>query len=255
MLLHYKPSHLILAFLTFFIIGTSILAQSGRSIMKKVRDQSRIHKTLEQDVFMLILNAKGKERKRYFSNKRKYKGTISNSMIKFYKPSSVKGTALLTISNEKASPNKQWIYLPALRSLKQLSVGDKNKSFMGSDFTNDDIAGRELDRDRHKLLKTEGDYHYIRSIPKSKKDIYSKLELKVHKKINMLIEAIFYDKKGRKLKTLENKKFKKIKGMYVISESLMANHLKKSSTKLKVSSIKVGHKIGDNDVGIKGLKR
>ena len=245
---------LLLLALTF--VGTSVplWAQSGRIIMKKVQEQSRKHKTTKSNVYMLISDAKQRKRKRYFSSKRKIKGAVTNSIIKFYKPASVKGTGLLTVSNEKTSANKQWIYLPALRSLKQLSSGDKNKSFMGSDFSNDDIAGRELDRDKHTLKKTEGDFHYITSVPKGKSEAYSKLEVKVHSKINVVTKVVFYDRKGRKLKTLENQKVKKVKGMYMVVYSLMKNHISKGQTILKVSGIKVGHKIADNDVSIKGLR-
>ncbi len=241
--------------LFFAALGSSSLAaQSGRDIMKKVQKQGRIHKSTESDVYMLILDKNKKKRERYFSSKKKVKGNITNSIVKFYKPASVKGTGLLTVSNEKSASNKQWIYLPALRSLKQLSSDDKNKSFMGSDFTNDDIAGRELDRDKHKLLATKGDYYHILSIPKKKSDPYSKLEIKVHRKIYVITEVVFYDSKGRKLKILENKKIKQFKGMYVVVLAEMRNLRSKGMTTLKVGSVKVGHKISDNDVGIKGLR-
>ena len=245
---------LLLLLFAFVFTSGPLLAQSGRGIMKKVQEQSRKHKTTESDVYMLILDAKQRERKRYFSNKRKVHAPVTNSIVKFYKPASVKGTGLLTVSNEKTSRNKQWIYLPALRSLKQLSSNDKNKSFMGSDFSNADIAGRELDRDKHTLKKTEGDFHYILSIPKGKSEPYSKLEIKVHRKINVVTEVVFYDRKGSKLKTLENQKIKKVKGMYMVVLSLMKNHHSKGKTTLKVSNIKVGHSISNNDVGIKGLR-
>ena len=241
-------------FLVFAFSALPLWAESGRSVMKRVQQQSRKHKTTESDIYMLILDAKKRKRKRYFSNKRKIKASITNSIVKFYKPASVKGTGLLTVSNEKTSRNKQWIYFPSLRSLKQLSSGDKNKSFMGSDFSNADIAGRELDRDKHTLKKTEGDFHYIVSVPKDKSEPYSRLEVKVHRKINVVTQVIFYNRKGKKLKTLENLKIKKVKGMYMVVYSVMKNHISKGKTSLEVSGIKVGHNIPDNDVAIKGLR-
>lgn len=236
-------------------LGNPLFAKSGRDIMKKVREQSRIHKTTESDVFMLVKDAKKRKRKRYFNNKKKINGDISNSLIKFFKPANVKGTGLLSLSNEKTSKNKQWLYLPSMRSMKRLGSNDKNKSFMGSDFTNDDIAGRVLDRDTHKLNKTKGDYHQITSIPKDKDEPYSKLVLSVHRKMNIVSKVVFYDKKGRKLKTLQNTKFKKVKGMYMVKKAIMSNHITKGVTSLKVSKIKVGHKISDNDAGVKGLRK
>ncbi len=248
-----RSGFLLILFVSYTV---PILAKDGRQIMQGVRKQARKHKTTETDVYMKITNASGKKRERYFANKKKLKGeNISNSIIKFYKPASVKGTGLLTVSNEKKTSSKQWVYLPALRSLRQLSSDDKNKSFMGSDFTNGDIAGRELDRDAHKYVKTKGNYDYVVSVPKDKEDPYSKLMIKVHNKKHVVLEVVFYNRKGEKMKVLENKKIKKIKGMYMIIESLMTNHLTKGKTSLKVSGVKVGHRISDNSVGIKGLRK
>ncbi len=229
-------------------------AQSGYEIMKKVEEQSRIHKTRNSDVYMQILDNKKRERERYFTHKSKYSSHISKSLIKFYKPPNVKGTALLTISEDKKADNRQWIWLPALKSLKQFNSEDKNKSFMGSDFTNSDIAGRELNRDSHKLDRQDKTFYYITSRPKNKKDIYSKLEVKVSRDILVPIEVKFYNRKGKRLKTLNNRKVSKVKGMYVVTETLMQNHKTKGQTLLKVSNIKVSIPISDNDVGIRGLR-
>ena len=253
-----KSAFLKAGLILFFFAAYSLplFGKNGRKIMQEVREQSRLHKTTESDVYMQVTEARGKKRQRYFSNKKKIKGKhVSHSIIKFYRPPSVKGTGLLTISREKESKNNQWIYLPALRSLRQLSSSDKNKSFMGSDFTNNDIAGRELDRDKHTFIKTKGDYDYVKSVPKDKNDPYSKLLIKVHRKIHVIVEVVFYDRKGKKLKILENKKIKKVKGMYMPVFAVMSNYKTKGKTSLKVSGIKVGHSISDNEVGIKGLRK
>ena len=66
----------------------------------------------------------------------------------------------------------QWIYLPAFKSVKRLSSSDKNKSFMGSDFTYSDIAGRKLSQDNHTLIKTTDRFYYIESIPEKFRRFY-----------------------------------------------------------------------------------
>ena len=238
---------------TTFVFSLGLRAESGYEIMKKVNEQSQIHKTSESDVSMKILDSEKKERERFFSFKKKITGSITNSLIKFYKPADVKGTALLTNSNEKTAETKQWLFLPSLRTVNQLSTDDQNKSFMGSDFSTSDVAGRELDKDTHKLTKTEGDYFYITSTPK-KKDAYSKLEIKVNKKINAIAQVVFYDSRGTKLKTLNNKKFTKEKGMYICTIAEMINHQTEGSTLLTVNNIEVGQKISDNEVGLKSLR-
>ena len=227
----------------------------GYEIMKKVRDQSRIHKTQRSEVSMVIKDKKGRTRERFFNHLKKQKGKNSSSMVKFFQPSSIKGTSLLSKSNDEQLGTDQWIYLPALRSVKKLSSEDKNQSFMGSDFSNSDIAGRNLKQDQHRLLREDDKYFYIESKPKDTKDSYSRIVSKVHKKIYIPTEVKFYDKKKRHLKTMKNFKIKKFKGMYVVVQSEMKNLKTKGKTTLDVSKIKIGLNISDNDVGIRGLKK
>lgn len=50
---------------------------------------------------------------------------------------------------------EQWIYLPALRKTRRVSVRDPGDSFLGSDLTYADISPREIDEDDHSLVGTE----------------------------------------------------------------------------------------------------
>ena len=162
---------------------------------------------------------------------------------------------MLTHSKDGETNNLQWIYFPALQSLNQIK-GDKEKeSFMGSDFTYADVAGRQLEQDEHVLVKQDKKYYYIKSIPKNKKDNYSKINLLVKKNIFTPVSIVFYDRKKNKLKTLQNKKIDKIKTSYIVVDSVMTNHQTGGNTQLKVSNIKLNISISDNDVGIKGLKK
>ena len=223
--------------------------------MKLVDKNNKNYQTMSSEVLMVI-DRKGKKRERYFNHLKKYKNKLTKSLIKFYLPSTVKGTSLLTHSQDGADDNLQWIYLPALRSLQQIK-GDKGKeSFMGSDFTYADVAGRQISQDRHSLVKEDDKYYYIRSIPKKGDDLYSKINLLIDKEINVPLRVVFYNKKGEKIKTLKNdeNKIKKLGSLYMITESIMINHKVEGSTKLMVSNIKLNPPISDHDVGIKGLK-
>ncbi len=230
------------------------VTESGYEIMRKVDEQSRKFKTHQLDVHMVIQDVSQRERERYFTQKKKIKNSITNSIIQFYRPSSVKGTGLLSVKDDKTSRSQQWVYLPALKSLRQLSTSDKGKSFMGSDFSNEDIAGRRLDQDSHKLVKSDKKYHYITSTPKGKDDPYSKMDIKVNRRIHVITKIVFYDRKGKKLKSLVSKKIKKIKGIYMIVFSVMNNQKTKGKTTLSINSINLGLKLSDNEVGIRGLK-
>jgi len=231
------------------------VALTGVDVMTLVHQESQKKSTRKAVVDMKIYDDKERERRRYFNYWTKYKAHREDSLIKFFRPKNVKGTSLLTNSNKKADEKQQWIYLPAFKSVKRLSSSDKNKSFMGSDFTYSDIAGRKLSQDSHKLIKQTDRYYYVESTPVDlERSIYSTIRYVVSKKYNVILKAIFYDLTGEKLKTLSNSKISIVNGVNVVMYSEMINHQTNGKTLLTVESMKVGLKIKDDLLTIKGLK-
>jgi hypothetical protein len=238
-----------------FILAIHCFGVTGFEVMKMVQDESQKKNTRFAVVDMKIYDKKDRERRRYFNYWTKYKKDREDSLIKFFRPKNVKGTALLTNTEKKADTKSQWIYLPAFKSLKRLSSSDKNKSFMGSDFTYSDIAGRKLTQDEHKLIKESDKYYYIESTPKKKKDsIYKKIRYVISKEHRVVNKAIFYNLKGEKLKTLSTTKVSVVNEVNVVMHSIMNNHKTNGKTVLNVQSMEVGGNINDDLLSIKGLK-
>jgi len=239
----------------FFLICFPVFAITGLDVMTNVQTESRKNSTREAVVDMLILDDKGRKRERYFNYWTKFDDKSEQSLIKFFKPKNIKGTALLTRSDFKQDQKFQWIYLPAFKSVKQLSSTDKNKNFMGSDFSYSDIAGRKLSQDTHQLIKETPTNYYIESIPVDlSQSSYSKIRYIISKEFNVIIKAIFYDLDGKKLKTLTNSKVSDNNGVYIVMSSEMQNHQTNGQTILNVVSMKVGYAIKDDFFSVEGLK-
>lgn len=243
------------ALLIFSFFPLILNANSGREIMKKVLLKSRAHKTQGSDVLMIIKNSKNETRQRHFSLLKKMNNKQSKVLIKFYKPANVKGVGVLSHSNDSSNETLQWTYFPALKgSAKRLIGSERNKSFIGSDFTYRDIAGRTLDEDTHQLISSDKISWTIKSTPKKQeKNGYQKYITRIYKKNLIPISIIFYNQEGEKLKTLTNKKIFKKDSYYIIQYSEMVNHKTKGETSLNQSNIEIKISIKDNDVGIRGL--
>jgi hypothetical protein len=239
-----------------FIFYLPVFGLTGLDVMKKVQDESRKKSTREAVVDMIIFDKKGRERARFFNYWTRFKQDNEKTLIKFFRPTNIKGTALLTYSFGDESEKTQWIYLPAFKSVKQLSSSDKNKSFMGSDFSYSDISGRKLTQDTHRLIKTTPTNYYIESIPNDLDAAsYSKIRYIVSKDLNLVKKAIFYDKKGNKLKSLTTTKVSEINGVNVVMGSEMINYQTDGKTVLTVVSMTVGYNIKDDFFSVKNLKR
>ena len=228
---------------------------SGRHIMHEVQQQGRQHKNQKYDVHMQIVDEKGRKRDRFFISWKKYQGAENQGLARFFRPPKLKGTALLSRSDETKDETNQWIYLPAFKSTKKLSSEDRNKSFMGSDFSNADMGGRNLDSDVHKLISGDEKYHYVESTPKSADDVYGRLEYKINRKILVPLSIHFYDRAGNLLKVLSNKKIRKHKGMYVVTGAVMENALTNSVTTLKIGEVNTDSVQGDRFFSTRGLRQ
>lgn len=229
--------------------------KKGKEIIEKTDIASKRYQTQNLDIYMQIFDEDGAVRERYFSNsKKRYNAEkMTKNLIKFYKPANVKNTALLTHSFDNKD-GVQWFYLPALRSINQLSTDDKNKSFMGSDYTNADIEGRNIEKDFHCLVAEDVKTYKILSTPKDSEDQYSSIEVVIDKTKMVPIKVSFFDKKNELLKVLNNKIIKKFDNLYLVIESEMSNVKRKSKTTISVQDVTLNNNISDLEFGVKNLQ-
>ena len=200
--------------------------------MQAVYDQGRLHQSQRMDMALVIKDPKARERTRHFNMLYRITGEgETRSLLRFYKPSDIKGTGLFNIVyDDSGKESDQWIYFPAFRRINKLSAEEKHQSFMGSDFTNADIAGRRPEDDAHSLQSAGDEVSVVVSRPLDAEDPYSRIESHVINRIKVPKRVLFYNRAGQLLKTLTAKKISKIDGMYVVMEAEMSNHLTGGST-------------------------
>lgn len=246
---------LIGAFLSLTLL-TNLNAQSARDIMVKV-DARDDGKSLEQDMYMVLIDKNNKQRTRDIKSYSKDFGVDSHRIMFFKSPADVKNTSFLTFDYDKASKDDdQWLYLPALKKVKRIPSSDKSGSFMGSDFSYFDMTDRDLSDYKFKLIKETKvrghDVWMIESTPSNPKIIkesgYTKTVAIVRKDNFVVVRAINYLTNGKK-KYLDVKKLHKQSGIWVIDEMSMTTKKGKSTlhkTILKFKNIKVNKNLNDN---------
>lgn len=71
----------------------------------------------------------------------------------------------------------RWLFVPALNMVRRIAAQDKYSSFVGSDFSYDDVSGRDLDDDAHTLVKEaklgSKDCYVLKNTPKASGADYS----------------------------------------------------------------------------------
>ncbi len=136
--------------------------------------------------------------------------------------SSYKGTTFLTLERPGSSDNLQYLYLNSIGSPRQIESSDKEKKFVDTDMTYEDLGGGKISDFTYKRLddkKYSGrDCYVIERYPDLKKrrnSQYSKHWVMIDKETLVPVAVKSYSRAGRLVKTLKTKNLKTIrKGLY-----------------------------------------
>jgi hypothetical protein len=123
----------------------SLAPPDGREIMQRSREVSKLD-GMEAISTLKIYDAKGRERVRQTSMASRLfeNGATEKRIIRFLSPAEVKGTGMLIYDYDEKNDD-MWIYMPALRKTRRIISSEKSKSFMGSEFSNADMAAPSLE--------------------------------------------------------------------------------------------------------------
>lgn len=224
----------------------SLYAITGLEIMTK-EDQRDKGKDLNSTSVFRLINKRGQQRIRntvyYWKDWYGKDGFDEKTLIFFNSPPEVEGTGFLNWSYmDIAKDDDQWLYLPALKKIKRISGSDKEDSFMGTDFTFDDMGDRQVAEDVHTLIREEPykgrQCYVVESIPKEKDYIYSKKIAWVDKQEWIIHKVDFYDRKTRFMKTFLVQ-WVKVQDIWVRKLMEMSNVQTGHRTIIEVDNIKV----------------
>lgn len=194
------------------------------------------------DVTMTLIDKKGKERNREFAMLRLdlEEGGNQDYYTYFRKPSDV--SRLTFMVHKTAGGNDQrWIYVPAVDLVKPISADDKNSSFVGSDFSYEDVSGRHWNEDNHTFLK-EADLDgkpvfVLESIPKAEYKGFARKVSYIDQTNFLPLKEEYYDKKDNLVRVFTAEKVEDISGFPTITIRSIENVEKGSKTIVDFSKI------------------
>lgn len=194
------------------------------------------YKTSVSKTTMVLKNSLGAENVRKLEIKKLENPVGDKSLITFLYPADIKGTKLLSFE-QIGRDDKQWLYLPALKRTKRISSRNKSGSFMGSEFSYEDIASQNYknytyQEEAEKVKKEGREFYKIARYPKDKNSGYSKQVVYVDTKNYLARFGEYYDKQKRLLKKVSFKEYRKIGNVYRIKTIIMNNLQNGKSTTL-----------------------
>lgn len=201
---------------------------SGRDIVQMVKDRPD-GDTRYSEMELTLQKKSGNSRLRKLVSWAEDEGKDTKKIMFFTYPGDVKGTGFLTWDYDKiGKDDDKWLYLPAMKKTRRISgSSSKTDFFMGTDFTYDDMGGRNVDEDDHKLLREEvrdGQKCWVvESRPKDPHEIYSRKVSWIRQDCLMAMYIEYYDKLDKIQRVLKVSDIKKVQGFWTAGQMVMTN--------------------------------
>lgn len=184
------------------------------------------------------------------------------SLLIFDTPKDVSGTALLS-HTQATGDDLQWLFLPSLARVKQISGRNKSGPFMGSEFSFEDMVISYWQKYSYKLLKEEKCAannnlmcFVLEKTPLDSNSGYSKQLVWIDKQDYLQHRIEFYDRKSSLAKVYTASDFKKFSAnLWRPTTMLMVNQQTRRQTRLDWSDYQFKTGLSKDDFTENALKR
>jgi hypothetical protein len=167
-------------------------------------------------------------------------------LIRFSYPNDIRGTGFLVWEHPKAD-DERFLFLPSLGRVRRIAGSEAQESFVGSDFTYEDIGGREFD-DYTYALESEnaswtgedGAAHPAWRLESRRKDTkaeFPRVVSLVLKDSFLVVQADIHNRRDEKHKVYSVRRIQQVQGIWTVFDSLMTNGPDKTKTELTMEKI------------------
>lgn len=223
---------------------------SGEQILRKAdkENRSRDERTV---VEMVLLSEDGQRQARGMEIMSKTgEGDDDSNLVRFLSPPTVRGMAVLTVE-ATGRADDQWVYLPALRKTKRIASTQKTQRFAGTDFTYEDLRSENFAAWSYKKLADAkvdaSDCFVVEATPKVPDETgYARRLVYIDKARFLFMKVEFFDKQDRHQKTLENRNWEQVQGLWRAGRSRMQDHQRKTETVWQVTERQINPGLPDN---------
>ena len=222
---------------------SAVFAQDAAAVVRSAKD--RIQSTTVSSRSRMVITAKnGSTTERAIDQYSKDGANgYARAVIVFQSPATVKGTRFLTMDNASGKSD-QWIFLPALGKVRRIASSEGGGSFMGTDFSYDDMSAmdRDVALDTHTIVREEAlngaACYVIQSVPKTSDFQYAKIVSWIDKTNYRVYKREMYNKRGTVEKTMEVSGYKDIQGRDTPTQTKISTVAAGTSTTIYMDIIK-----------------
>jgi outer membrane lipoprotein-sorting protein len=208
--------------------GVALAQPSAAEIEKRSLDAFyAAGRDMRVRVLMVLINQQGGERKRELTMFRKNMGSGGDQRyyMYFHAPPDVKGTTFL-VWKYPSKDDDRWIFTPAIKLVRRIAASDRRSSFIGSDFTYEDVSGRDVSDETHALLRSETledrPCYVLESRPVGSAD-YARRVSWIDTERSIPIREEYFDARERMVRVFTADRVEEIGGHWTVTHRTMRN--------------------------------
>jgi hypothetical protein len=174
---------------------------TGDDILARLKGNAALTGSGSAVVNLITENKKGDRRASKLMVFRSDDGNTEKQLVEYMDPADVRGTKFLSITQREGGEPEMWLYLPALGRERRIAGHMTKGSFMGTDFTYEEIGGGLAYSDEYDAVRLDDEVYegyecYVLDLtPKTEGD-YARVKMWVWRDEMIPLRVQFYGTDG-----------------------------------------------------------
>jgi hypothetical protein len=191
-------------------------------------------------------------------------GDGDRMLIRFTFPNDIKGTAFLVWEHPE-SEDERFLFLPALGRVRRITGAEAQDNFVGSDFTYEDISGRELDDYTYTMVEQNAMWsgpdgkaipaYRIESRAKDAHARFPRIVSTIRTDNFVVVHADIYNRRNERQKVYDVRRLELIQAIWTLSDVTMADSGARTHTELALANVHYNVGLKEADFSRRELER
>lgn len=220
-------------------------ALSADQIARRVQDRDT-GRDSRMEMRMELFDRRGRPRERALTML-SLRGDGDRLLIRFTYPNDIRGTGFL-VWEHPASEDERFLYLPSLKRVRRIAGSEAQESFVGSDFTYEDIGGREFDEYTYRIVEENASWTppgggpprpawKLESRRKDASAEFPRVVSTVLKDTFVVAGADIFNRRNEKQKVYTVRRLEQVEGIWTVMSAQMVNALENTRTDLTIRAV------------------
>jgi len=220
-------------------------APTAEQIARQVQDRDT-GRDSRAELRMKLFDRRGRARDRALTLLTLRRTEGDRSLIRFTYPNDIRGTGFLVWEHPKGD-DERFLYLPSLGRVRRIAGSEAQESFVGSDFSYEDIGGREFDDYTYALVDENASWtapggqsrpaYRLESRRRDASVEFPRVVSLILKDSFVVVRAEIHNRRNEQQKVYTVGRLEQVQGIWTVLTSVMTNDLDRTRTELSVDKI------------------